>query len=445
MSTIRTRTSRALARARSAVTPTIAILTALALGASGAAATIEPSGSVSAKEPTTSPRDISVRELSAAVTAPPTDRAPAATGTSTETAGDDSSADDRRKDDLVAASHAEAPAPVSPEKVHLRSAALALAAAVPSEKVRLTEASVVAAARALDMDVSIPLSQDDATRVKRRAWRNAGGQMTLAGIPFGSDGPDRRDFVRAAGRLGLSVEKPLRPVDIHRVLRAGRNHIRGHFRRSGIDVGRQVGMKDLRRAARRFGVDYGEKIYPKNTVRIAHVVERTVKARREAKRRTPIFARTGGVALALPSHNVRYAGFHQASARNIQSLRPSGKARTRRLPSRRRGTGRTTAIDIVMRPGEDVRSPVTGRVVEVRAYRLYGKYPDYRVRIVPSGNRGLLVTALHVKNPRVRVGQNVKAGRTVIAGSVRKFPFFSQVDGYSGKPWGHVHIEARRR
>jgi hypothetical protein len=91
-----------------------------------------------------------------------------------------------------------------------------------------------------------------------------------------------------------------------------------------------------------------------------------------------------------------------------------------------------------------VLSPVSGRVVEVKRYALYGRYPDARIRIVPDQNPQMLVTVLHVSDPTVRVGSRVRGGRTEIAKRATKFPFVSQIDRFAG-PYPHVHIEVRRR
>lgn len=266
----------------------------------------------------------------------------------------------------------------------------------------------------------------------------------LAGMRYGPKGPDVRDVLASAEELGVRVESPLRPVDVQRVIAAGRKNILRHFREGKIEVD-AVELRTLREAARYFGVEYGGTMEPEDTRRIARVVRDRGRLRWEAAQRTPVFAKTSGVPLRLPSHRVRYAGFHQASSRAAHPLNRRGDVQTQILPSRRRGTGRTTAVDIVMPPGEGVRAPVSGRVVEVRGYRLYGKYGDHRIRIVSSENPRLLVTVLHVGRPAVRVGDRVESGRTKIAGTVRKFPFWSQVDGYSGRPWGHVHVEVRGR
>jgi hypothetical protein len=74
-------------------------------------------------------------------------------------------------------------------------------------------------------------------------------------------------------------------------------------------------------------------------------------------------------------------------------------------------------------------------VLRVARYDLYGRWPDIRIEIAPSGAPRSRVVLLHVTNVRV------VAGRTQIA-FARLFPFRPDVDGYyEGGPYPHVHVE----
>ncbi len=115
------------------------------------------------------------------------------------------------------------------------------------------------------------------------------------------------------------------------------------------------------------------------------------------------------------------------------------------LASRGRPNPATSAVDLVLRPGEEVRAVLTGTVVEAQAYALYGRYPDARLRIRSAEDPSLVVTMLHVTGLRVGVGDKVMAGKTVVADHATSFPFVSQIDNYlDGRPRPHVHVEARR-
>lgn len=155
------------------------------------------------------------------------------------------------------------------------------------------------------------------------------------------------------------------------------------------------------------------------------------------------FARAGRVHLAHPSAVVDFVGFHQSSQPTAIPLQPSPLAVDPTvLWGRGRGTDRRSAADIVVPPNHQIRAPVTGTVVLGEAYRLYCKYADQRLAIVPDADPSVRVTVLHVTGVRVRPGDRVEAGKTVVADSANVLPFRSQVDALDPHaPWPHVHVE----
>ncbi|MBW3665855.1 MAG: M23 family metallopeptidase [Actinobacteria bacterium] len=177
-----------------------------------------------------------------------------------------------------------------------------------------------------------------------------------------------------------------------------------------------------------------------------------------------LFARHDGMHLFTPSADPVRIGFHEAAYRTAVGMIPLGRALANdnggkyQLPpltptdqqylvlsSRGRPHHATSAVDIVMRPGEPVRSVVTGMVVEVKPYMLYGVHPDAMIRIRSVEDNGKIVTMLHVTGTRVHVGQQVLAGETIVADSATSFPFLSQIDYYlGGEPHPHVHVEVKR-
>lgn len=162
-----------------------------------------------------------------------------------------------------------------------------------------------------------------------------------------------------------------------------------------------------------------------------------------APARTGIFAHVDGLDLHRPSDDLVLVGFHQASRPGSLAMEPMGEA-TRVLPSRGRPYPRTSAADIVLVDDDAVRAPVTGRVVEVESYALYGRHPDRRVTIRPKGRPEVRVVLLHVEGVRVEVGDRVEGGETVIARTARAFPFRSQVDEETAPhAWPHVHLEVK--
>lgn len=159
-------------------------------------------------------------------------------------------------------------------------------------------------------------------------------------------------------------------------------------------------------------------------------------------RPTMAIARGAGVTMRAPSRHVLGVGFHQANSRSAVSLDP---LRGLTMASRRRGTSRTSAIDVAVRREKAVLAPVTGRVRSVSRYRLYGDTRDVIIEITPKANPRVRAVVLHVKSPRVRPGRWVRAGVTRIAGRARLLPFRSQIDAYTGRRSPHVHLELRRR
>jgi hypothetical protein len=173
------------------------------------------------------------------------------------------------------------------------------------------------------------------------------------------------------------------------------------------------------------------------------------------------FATVAGVPLHPVSMRTLVTGYHQAGASGRPlALQTSAKPlnnfggtltlgrvpvhTTITMPSRKRGTASTSAVDLAVPRNVPITSPVTGRVREVRTYSLYGRTPDRRISITPDGKPGLDVVVLHVAGTRVARGQRVVAGRTVVADRARVLPFSSQIERWAG-PLPHVHVEVQRR
>ncbi|MEX2658240.1 MAG: hypothetical protein WD232_00985 [Acidimicrobiales bacterium] len=155
------------------------------------------------------------------------------------------------------------------------------------------------------------------------------------------------------------------------------------------------------------------------------------------------FAAVESVVLHHPSTRVEAVGFHESNhdgAREMQPLPTAANPLV--LESRERGTGARTAADIVSDPDIEVRAPVTGQVRRAGTYVLYCDYSDDYAVIEPDARPGWEVKILHIDGVRVRAGDRVVAGETVLADRPTRLPFESQVDERSTPPaWPHVHIE----
>jgi hypothetical protein len=175
----------------------------------------------------------------------------------------------------------------------------------------------------------------------------------------------------------------------------------------------------------------------------------------------PMFARAGGVRLHLASPKVVAVAFHEASLEDAMELHPLGicivcRNRSKFRPptpenvdleylvmdSRGRSQAATSAVDMVMPRGTEALSPVTGTVVTVKRYRLYYRYPDVRVEIRPEGAPDHTVAVIHLEHVKLEKGDRVVASETAL-GTVRRFPFESQVGRYVRGGLPHIHMEVK--
>lgn len=188
---------------------------------------------------------------------------------------------------------------------------------------------------------------------------------------------------------------------------------------------------------------------------------------------TPVFAHLGSLLLRLPVpvSAVTEIGFHQASytyAMHMKSNLPDANMNkafhhgTRSYSSspldstgeldmtvlrmwRARPGKPDSAADVGALPGTPVLAPVTGTVLKVKPYQLYGRYFDYEIHIRPDGFRGEDVVLIHIDHPSVKAGDPVLGGVTQL-GVVRLLSnrLHDQLADYErpGPAHGdHVHIQ----
>lgn len=173
------------------------------------------------------------------------------------------------------------------------------------------------------------------------------------------------------------------------------------------------------------------------------------------------FAGVRDLTLSLPQ-GARAIGFHESGTSGAVPMHPMGIPRVNdNLPrlssapvgdgfeylvlgSRGRRNGPTTAVDVSMPFNWPIQSPVTGTVVDAKAYLLYRQVPDNLLAIAPDGRPDLAVVLMHLNGLRVNIGDRVEAGKTVLALTARQLPFGSQIDRHAGR-MPHVHLELRPR
>lgn len=147
----------------------------------------------------------------------------------------------------------------------------------------------------------------------------------------------------------------------------------------------------------------------------------------------------------LKNADLGEAGDHKGTARNKAAQQTGDDAwlvgRVLRMWRPRPGRP-DTAADVGASPGSDVFAPVTGTVVKVKLYRLYGKWDDYELHISPDGYPNLDIVMIHVKDVSCAPGDRVDAGVTRIA-AIRKLSdkFYDQLASYTRNGGDHVHIQ----
>lgn len=110
------------------------------------------------------------------------------------------------------------------------------------------------------------------------------------------------------------------------------------------------------------------------------------------------------------------------------------------------GGARMSAIDCGATPGTQVYAPVSGKVVLVKAYKLYDKYDDYQIHIQPEGRSDIDVVMIHLTDVTIQAGDTVEAGVTPIAKIRDVYSYIGeemQLKEYTaeGDNGNHTHIQ----
>jgi hypothetical protein len=124
--------------------------------------------------------------------------------------------------------------------------------------------------------------------------------------------------------------------------------------------------------------------------------------------------------------------------RGLASGEPS--VRYYQLPGQ--GGKPTTSVLVGAQPDSPVTSPISGIVVGVRQYLLFGKYEDVQIDIRPEEKGGITVTLLFINGPAVSIGDRVEAGKTLL-GKVRLCPeeVGAGLAEYTHDTGSHVYLQ----
>lgn len=178
----------------------------------------------------------------------------------------------------------------------------------------------------------------------------------------------------------------------------------------------------------------------------------------------PVFSRVNDKNLVLPvdADSVSIIAYHSVNDESSVALSPLGERvdgnlvargverviagpadiRYHVLEGRGRVVTETGAVDIGAPVGSIITSPVTGEVISVKAYKLYGKYNDYQVDIRPKSASDVIVSLLLVDDPRVHINQTVEAGKTVIGVVREPIPELAErLTPLTGDNGSHVHLQ----
>jgi murein DD-endopeptidase MepM/ murein hydrolase activator NlpD len=172
-----------------------------------------------------------------------------------------------------------------------------------------------------------------------------------------------------------------------------------------------------------------------------------------AARRPPdaSIATAEGVELKLPvpREAITAIAFHPVDTPAALALHPEGGEDYEIAPRRDRPGPETAAVDVGAPAGTPVYAPVSGVVVSVAPYTVFGTTRGYEMAIAPTSVSGLVVRMTHLAAPggveRPRVGQAVRAGRTVV-GEVADFSDVAEqeIAQFTNDSGNHVHIEVLR-
>ncbi len=166
--------------------------------------------------------------------------------------------------------------------------------------------------------------------------------------------------------------------------------------------------------------------------------------------------------LYAPYMNIRGIGYHESSHTRAYSMTPIGQCvrndnawdtdvsldSQAKLPtyyimeSRGEYAYGTTVADIAMDPGTPVLAPVSGTVSKIESKVIYDEYEDLQIEVVPDGLPNVRVAFLHIDQIKVKPGDKLTQGKTVMGIPRDWRPYFaSELDDYIKPPMPHVHVQ----
>lgn len=171
--------------------------------------------------------------------------------------------------------------------------------------------------------------------------------------------------------------------------------------------------------------------------------------------------------LPIPKSSLTTIGFHEAFNPQSMRLKPRGiEINTKKMSRQKfrelkakyeeelfyslmwrgpRSGPINSSIDVGAKGGTMTYSPISGRVSEVRKYKLYGRIPDNEVHILPEGYNDRHVVIIHIDDIRVKAGDRVVTGLTPIGRARQLSRFFKQqLSDYSKEAGDHAHYQVNK-
>jgi hypothetical protein len=109
------------------------------------------------------------------------------------------------------------------------------------------------------------------------------------------------------------------------------------------------------------------------------------------------------------------------------------------------GSSSTAGLDVGAVPGSPIVSPVDGKVVALKRYRIFDRYDDVELHIQMARDPSMLLVVTHLARPKVAIGDSVTTGQTVLGG-VRGFPtsLDQALSRYTSDAGDHVQLMVLR-
>jgi hypothetical protein len=190
---------------------------------------------------------------------------------------------------------------------------------------------------------------------------------------------------------------------------------------------------------------------------------------------TPLVAEYGSLKIHSPvsANNITEIEFHQASYNTALQLTPLVTIVDAQEVADRQGTNHTnpdaqpfgntpliaeavstwrldsvgpemSAVDVGGIAGTDVYAPITGTVVKIKTYSLFGLIDDYEVHIQSPEHPELDIVMLHIEDLTIKVGDMVTGGSTRIA-KIRNIGdvIDNNLSNFTapGDPGNHCHVQ----